>query len=216
MGGDRTPVAAPTTTQAVSWAPTAFGSAGVERDSVCAAIGHPVGEVAAGDGLRVGDDLLAAATGLATGGGLGPVAPGVACEIAWGGQARFCPGGGRQLLGACRARGKKTGPNPTDRRKAGSKHHLLTDAQGIPLTVILTEANRNDVTQLLPLVNGIPPIAGKRGAPRYRPIWVQADRGYDSQPHRRALAACGIRTQIARRRTAHPGDVPEGTEPRRL
>jgi hypothetical protein len=30
-------------------------------------------------------------------------------------------------------RGEKTGPNQTDRRKAGSKHHLLTDAQGIPL-----------------------------------------------------------------------------------
>lgn len=69
--------------------------------------------------------------------------------------------------------------------------------------MILTEANRNDVTQLLPLVDGIPPIAGRPGAPRYRPAVIQADRGYDSQPHRRALAACGIRTQIARRRTEH-------------
>jgi transposase len=43
--------------------------------------------------------------------------------------------------------GGKTGPNPTDRRKPGSKHHLITDAQGIPLAAILTGANRHDVTQ---------------------------------------------------------------------
>ncbi len=99
--------------------------------------------------------------------------------------------------------GEKTGPNPTDRRKADSKHPLLTDAQGIPLTVILTEANRHDVTPLLPLIQGIPPIAGRRGRPRCQPVLLQADRGYDSQPHRRALAVCGIRTQIARRHTEH-------------
>ncbi len=29
--------------------------------------------------------------------------------------------------------GEDTGPNPTDRGKSGSKHHVLTDAQGIPL-----------------------------------------------------------------------------------
>lgn len=34
--------------------------------------------------------------------------------------------------------GGKTGPNPTDRRKPGSKHHVLIDANGIPLTAILT------------------------------------------------------------------------------
>ena len=56
--------------------------------------------------------------------------------------------------------GGKTGPNPTDRRKPGSKHHLITDANGLPLAAILTEANRHDVTQLLPLVAAIPPVGG--------------------------------------------------------
>ena len=32
--------------------------------------------------------------------------------------------------------GEDTGPNPTDRSKSGSKHHVLTDANGIPLAVI--------------------------------------------------------------------------------
>ena len=45
----------------------------------------------------------------------------------------------------------------------------------------------HDVTQLLPLVEAIPPIAGRRGRPRKRPDIVQGDRGYDSQPHRIAL-----------------------------
>lgn len=69
--------------------------------------------------------------------------------------------------------------------------------------MILTQANRNDVTQLLPLVEAIPPIAGKPGHPRRKPDRVQADRGYDSDPHRRTLAERGIETEIARRYREH-------------
>lgn len=87
--------------------------------------------------------------------------------------------------------GGKTGPNPTDRRKLGSKHHVLTDANGIPLAIILTEANRHDVTQLLPLLDKIPRVKGKRGAPRCRPDHVQGDRAYDSEPHRKAIKKRG-------------------------
>jgi transposase len=87
--------------------------------------------------------------------------------------------------------GEKTGPNPTDRRKLGSKHHLLTDAHGIPLAMTLTGANRHDVTQLLPLIDKIPRVKGKRGAPRCRPEHVQGDRAYDSKPHRKELKKRG-------------------------
>ena len=86
---------------------------------------------------------------------------------------------------------EKTGPNPTDRRKLGSKHHLLTDAHGIPLAITLTGANRHDVTQLLPLIDKIPHVKGKVGAPRFRPKHVQGDRAYDSEPHRQALKKRG-------------------------
>ena len=61
--------------------------------------------------------------------------------------------------------GEKAGPNPTDRRKRGSKHHVLTDAQGIPLAALVTGAHRHDVTQLLPLLEAIPPVRGSVGAP---------------------------------------------------
>jgi transposase len=69
--------------------------------------------------------------------------------------------------------------------------------------VILTGANRNDVTQLLPLVEAIPPIRGRRGRPLSKPRLVQADRGYDHDKYRRPLHAVGITTQIARRGQPH-------------
>ena len=40
--------------------------------------------------------------------------------------------------------GEKTGPNPTDRAKRGTKRSLLTDARGTPLSVVVAGANRND------------------------------------------------------------------------
>ena len=87
--------------------------------------------------------------------------------------------------------GEDTGPNPTDRGKSGSKHHVLTDAQGIPLAAVLTKANRHDVTQLFPLLEKVPRVRGQRGAPRSRPKRVQGDRAYDSEPHRRRLKKGG-------------------------
>jgi transposase len=84
-------------------------------------------------------------------------------------------------------KGALTGPSPVDRARTGSKHHLLTDAGGIPLAISLTGGNRNDVTQLLPLIDGVEPVAGKVGRPRQRPELVLADRGYDHDKYRREL-----------------------------
>lgn len=80
---------------------------------------------------------------------------------------------------------------------------MITDAQGVPLAAILTGANSHDVTQLLPLVEAIPPIRGKPGRPRRKPEAVQGDRGYDSEPHRKELCRRGIQPILAKRRTAH-------------
>ena len=98
--------------------------------------------------------------------------------------------------------GGETGPNPTDRRKPGSKHHVATDANGIPLATTLTGANAHDVTQLIPLVDAIPKIHGRRGK-RRRPKRVQGDRAYDSEPHRQRLRRRGIRPVLAKRNTEH-------------
>ncbi|WP_415867806.1 IS5 family transposase [Burkholderia ubonensis] len=111
--------------------------------------------------------------------------------------------GCRFIVSASRWGRPKTGPNPTDRARPGSKHHVLVDANGVPVSAILTGANRNDVTQLLPLVDAIPPIRGTRGRPLRKPKVIYADRGYDSDSHRRRLRERGIRPVIARRRTEH-------------
>ncbi|MFI8301260.1 hypothetical protein ACIGCZ_35690 [Streptomyces nigra] len=53
-----------------------------------------------------------------------------------------------------RARGgAATGPLPVDRRKTGSKHHLITEGGDVPLKVFTTAANVNDVTQTLALAD---------------------------------------------------------------
>ncbi len=41
--------------------------------------------------------------------------------------------------------GKKTGRNPTDRGKSGTKRSLLTEGDGIPLAVAVEGANRHDM-----------------------------------------------------------------------
>jgi transposase len=69
--------------------------------------------------------------------------------------------------------------------------------------VSLTGGNRNDVTQLLPLIQAIPPVRGRRGRPRRRPKTLYADRGYDHDTYRQQVRAAGITPIIARRGVAH-------------
>ncbi|WP_424568285.1 transposase [Streptomyces sp. CH-036] len=70
-------------------------------------------------------------------------------------------------------RSADTGPPPVDRRRTGSKHHLICDGSGTPLEVITTTANVNDITQTDNLIDGIPPVAGRARptatAPRVHP-----------------------------------------------
>lgn len=186
---------------------TARQSCGADWHPVCAAIGHSLGNAFAGNGLRFGHELLAQTARLATGGCLGPVARSAVGETSRGRSHRLVAYGHRFVLHSCSGIRSKTGPNPTDRARPGSKHHLATEAQGIPLALILTGANRNDVTQLLPLIEAIPPIRGKRGRPLSTPVVVQADRGYNHDKYRKPLHAAGIATQIPRRGEPHGSDL---------
>jgi transposase len=67
----------------------------------------------------------------------------------------------------------------------------------------VTGGNRHDSTQLIPLVDKVPPVRGKVGRPRRRPERVTADRGYDFKSRRRELRQRRIRPEIARRGTDH-------------
>ena len=99
--------------------------------------------------------------------------------------------------------GQKTGPNPTDRAKLGTKRHLICDGHGIPLVIQLTGANRNDSQQALALIDAIPPLQGVRGRPRNRPDCVLGDRGYDAHSIRRGLRKRRIVHFLAMRNTEH-------------
>jgi transposase len=103
-----------------------------------------------------------------------------------------------------------TGPSPVDRARRGSKHHLITDSTGVPLGITLTGGQRNDVTQLLPLVDSVGPVTGKVGRPRKRAERLLADRGYDFDKYRRELWARGVKPVIARRGVEHGSHL--GTE----
>ena len=52
-------------------------------------------------------------------------------------------------------RGAKTGPNPTDRGKLGTKRHILTDQRGTPLSAFITGANVHDMKAVFETTDGI-------------------------------------------------------------
>ena len=162
-----------------------------------------MGVPALGTRLGLRHDRVAAARSVAKAGSVEKGARELAGPPAGGGQDRLVAGGRRLVLDPCFTRGKKTGRNPTDRGRKGSKHHIATDANGIPLAATLTGANEHDVTQMIPLVDAIPAVRGKPGRPRRRPERVQGDRAYDSKHHRAMLHERGIEPVTARRNTKH-------------
>lgn len=51
--------------------------------------------------------------------------------------------------------GEKTGINPTDRSKLGIKRHILTEKNGIPLSVVISPANTHDIKLVTEVVDKI-------------------------------------------------------------
>jgi transposase len=181
------------------WQASSTGSRGADRDPVRAADRHPMGDAAARDGVWVRHHLLAPSARLAGSGRLGWTAPRVAPSTASSRQGRLEPCVYGQRLCRRQKGGDKTGPNPTDRGRLGTKRHLITDRNGLPLAFVLTGANTNDSVPFEELLDSISPIAGQRGRARRRPDKLHADKAYD---HRRCRQAChrrGIAPRIARR-----------------
>jgi transposase len=173
-----------------------------DRDRVRVEDRAALGVPAAGGRLGQRGDLLAAAARLAAGRRVGEAAPHASGLARGRGPDRLVPRepGLRERSGE--KGGGKTGPNPTDRGKPGSKRHLVVDRRGIPLAVRLSAANAHDSTLFEPLIDGIPAILGPRGRPgrpRKRPAKLHADKGYDFPRCRRYLRRRGIIARIARR-----------------
>ncbi|TVZ78028.1 DDE family transposase [Streptomyces sp. BK340] len=74
---------------------------------------------------------------------------------------------------------------------------MITDGHGTPLAVLPTGGTRNDVTQVLSLLDAIPPVRGRVGRPRRKPGSLFADRDYDL--YRDQVRARGIVPAIAHR-----------------
>ena len=105
---------------------------------------------------------------------------------------------------SCRAQegGEHTGPNPTDRAKAGCKRHLVTDGYGIPLVVSVGPANRRDEQAVPALLWRLWAVLACVGA-RRRVGAFQGDRGYGFPWTVALVLAWGLRSLLAERGNAH-------------
>jgi putative transposase len=92
--------------------------------------------------------------------------------------------------------GEKTGKNPTDRGKLGSKRHILVDARGAPLAIVVSGAQAHDQTCVRAVLK-----AQEMRRPRtiYRVHHLCADKGYDSDEIRQTLRRRNYRIHIQRR-----------------
>ena len=99
--------------------------------------------------------------------------------------------------------GEATGPNPTDRGRLGSKHHILVSGNGVPLAVSVTGANVPDVKQAIPLLLRIPFVRGKVGHPKRTPKRLYGDRAYDSGKLRALTRLLGVIPMFAKRLVKH-------------
>jgi putative transposase len=68
----------------------------------------------------------------------------------------------------------------------GTKRHLLVDARGVPLSLIVTGANRHDVTQLEIVLDCL--IVERPDVSPNGPQGLCADKGYDYPSARQAIA----------------------------
>ncbi len=69
---------------------------------------------------------------------------------------------------------KKTGRNPTDRGKQGVKRSLMTDANGLPLSLVVSGANTHDIKLVADTLDALQ--TGRRG----RKLRLCLDKGYEA------------------------------------
>ncbi len=93
--------------------------------------------------------------------------------------------------------GGKTGPNPTDRGKLGTKRSLLTDGSGVPLGLVVAGANRNDFKLARATLESIPIARPEPTATA--PQGLCLDKGYDFDEVRELVAEFGYTAHIRAR-----------------
>jgi transposase len=76
---------------------------------------------------------------------------------------------------------------------------VLCDRAGVPLTCLISAANTHDSQLMVPLLDSLAPIPGRRGRPRHRPGKLHADKAYDQPALRAEIRRRGIAVRIARK-----------------
>jgi len=105
--------------------------------------------------------------------------------------------------------GEKTGKNPTDRGKSGTKRHILTDRRGAPLAVVVSGANEHDKHYAVQTVRAT--IVRRSRRNRQGRLIVRhfgADKGYDFEDVRRAVRRLGYQVHIPHRRQRGEAETP--------
>jgi transposase len=93
--------------------------------------------------------------------------------------------------------GEKTGRNPTDRGKRGTKRSLLTDGRGMPLSVVVAGANTNDHKLMRDTIEA---LAVARPHPTAQwPQHLCLDKGYDYNEPRELAAEFGFTLHLRTR-----------------
>lgn len=104
------------------------------------------------------------------------------------------------VVDSCSVRAKRggelTGPNPTDRGKAGTKYHVVASTDGLPLGVVPSAANVHD-TRLFPHLLRLAQVVCAAIGQLY------ADAGYDSAENRDLCLRDGIEPHIRKVGEAH-------------
>src|SRR5579871_2859890 len=126
-------------------------------------------------------------------------------------------GNGSVSTGRCaklRSAGKKSGPNPTDRGKLGTKHSLATEGGGMPIAIVTAGANCPDLKLLAETLDAM--VLPRPQAPADRPPNVALDAGYDAPQCYIAVAERGYVSHIRSRKAEQEQwrEIP-GYRPRR-
>lgn len=89
--------------------------------------------------------------------------------------------------------GGKTGPNPTDRGKSGTKRSLLVDEHGVPIGLVVSGANTPDGRLLAKPLRSIPI---DRPDPQAVPQHLCLDKGYAGAPSAVLVSAHGYEIHV--------------------
>ncbi|HEU0292220.1 MAG TPA: IS5 family transposase [Anaerolineales bacterium] len=103
--------------------------------------------------------------------------------------------------------GEKTGPNPTDRGKSGTKRSLLVNGQGLPLGLVASGANTPDGKLLETTLLAIPV---SRPDPEMVEQHLSLDKGYSGEPCATTAQTHSYRLHVpdkanAKKRKRQPG-----------